>query len=182
MTPSPLRTHAAALLLVALAGCGVTSVETPDPAAIPDGPLEAHGAPATGPVVELGSDVSAGLGWRYAIYPSDDGWCTQLEMGSAAAAGCGDILPIGDEAFGSVGQGNAMADGVTPIEGIVTAETVTVWLLADDGRRMPVTLMSLEPAGLEGQAFLALVPADTTITHLLALAISGEVLETYELP
>jgi hypothetical protein len=173
---------ATALTLAALTGCGVMQVETPDPAAVPDGPLEAHGAEATGPVVELGSGVSAGLGWRYAIYPSDDGWCTQLEMVDLAVAGCGDILPVGDDAFGNVGQGDPLANGVTPIEGIVTAETVTVWLLADDGRRAPATLMPLDEAGLDGGAFLAFVPPDVTLTHLLAVALNGEVLDTYELP
>ena len=171
-----------ALALVAITGCTAVRVETPDPAAIPDGPLEAMGGDATGPVVELGSGVGEGVGWRYAIYPSGNEWCTQLEMVEFIAAGCGDLLPEGGAAFGSVGTGEPRADGVTPIEGIVTEETVTVWLVADDGRRAPAMLMPLEPAGLEGHAFVAFVPADTTVTHLQALAISGEVLETYELP
>ena len=173
---------AIALALVATTGCTAVRVETPDPAAIPDGPLEAMGGDATGPVVELGSGVSEGLGWRYAIYPSGEDWCTQLEMVEFTGASCGDILPVDDAAFGGVGRGEPRANEVTPIEGIVTAETVTVWLVADDGRRAPAMLMPLEPAGLEGQAFVAFVPPDTTITHLQALAISGEVLETYELP
>ena len=171
-----------ALALVTLTGCTAVRVETPDPAAIPDGPLEAMGGEATGQVVELGSGVSEGLGWRYAIYPSGDEWCTQLEMIEFTAAGCGDLLPADDAAFGSVGRGEARANGVTPIDGIVTAEIVTVSLIAEDGRRMPATLMPLEPAGLEGQAFVAFVPPDITITHLQALVISGEILQTYELP
>jgi hypothetical protein len=64
----------------------------------------------------------------------------------------------------------------------VTGEIVTVSLIAEDGRRMPATLMPLEPAGLEGQAFVAFVPPDITITHLQALVLSGEILQTYELP
>lgn len=170
------------LAVMAITGCTAVRVETPDPAAVPDAPLEALGAEATGPVVRLGSGVSAGLGWRYAIYPSGDEWCTQLETVELAVSGCGDLLPKDDAAFGSVGHGDPLAGGVVPIDGIVTEETVTVWLLADDGRRMPALLMPLDEAGLEGQAFVAFVPADTTITHLLALAFSGEVLETYELP
>lgn len=173
---------ALALALAALTGCGVAQVETPDPAAVPDGPLEAHGAEATGPVVELGSGVSAGLGWRYAIYPSDDGWCTQLEMVDRTVSVCGDLLPTGEDAVGSVSQGDPLAGGVTAIEGIVTAETATVWLLVQDGRRMPATLMPLEGAGLDGGAFLAFLPPDVTLTYLLAVALNGEVLDTYELP
>lgn len=177
-----MRRAALVLMLVAIAGCTAVRVETPDPAAIPDGPLEAMGSDATGPVVELDSDVSAGLGWRYAIYPSGDEWCTQLEMVEFTAAGCGDLLPVDGAAFGSVGRGEPRANGVTPIDGIVTAEIFTVSLIAEDGRRMAARLMPLEPAGLDGQAFVAFVPADITITHLQALAMSGEVLQTYELP
>ena len=169
-------------MALALGGCAVTSVETPDPAAVPTGPLEAAGGDATGPVVEVGSGQNAGLGWRYSIYPNDDEWCTQLEVVEVTVSGCGDLLPAGDRAFGSVGRGDPLAGGVTPIEGIVTEEIVTVWLLAEDGRRMPAKLMSLDPAGLDAQAFVAFVPPDATITHLLALASSGEILETYELP
>jgi hypothetical protein len=176
------RRAAVALALVAITGCTAVRVETPDPAAIPDGPLEAMAGDATGPVVELGSGVDAGLGWRYAIYPSGDDWCTQLEMIEFTAAGCGDILPVDGAAFGGVGRGEPRANGVTPIDGIVTAEIFTVSLIADDGRRLPARLLSLGPAGLEGQAFVAFVPPDTTITHLQALAMSGEILQTYELP
>jgi hypothetical protein len=171
-----------ALALAALTGCGVAPVETPDPAAVPSGPLEAHGAEATGPVVELGSGVNAGLGWRYTIYPSDDGWCTQLEIVDHAASGCGGILPTGDDAFARVSHGDLLTGGVTSIEGFVTAQVATVWLLAADGRRMPAKLMPLEDAGLDGQVFLAFVPPDVTVTHLLAVARNGEVLDTYELP
>ena len=54
-----LRTLMPAMLVVlaGLAGCSVASVETPDPAAIPTGSLEAAVAAATGPIVELGSGV-----------------------------------------------------------------------------------------------------------------------------
>jgi hypothetical protein len=169
-------------MLVVLAGCTAVRVETPDPAAVPDGPLEAQGEEATGPVVELGSGVNEGLGWRYAIYPSEDGWCTQLETAAVTASGCGDILPADDRAFGSVGRGSALTGGVIPVEGIVTAETATVWLVNEAGFRMPAKLMPLEDAGLEGQAFVGFVPPDVTISHVQAVAISGEVLETYELP
>jgi hypothetical protein len=40
----------------------------------------------------------------------------------------------------------------------------------------------LDPAGLEGVAFVGVVPEDMTVTHVQAMAASGEVLETYELP
>jgi hypothetical protein len=169
-------------LAVGLAGCTVTRVETPDPAAVPDGPLEAHVGDATGPVVELGSGTIAGLGWRYSIYPSEDGLCTQLETAEVTAGGCGDLLPAEDKAFGSVGRSESFTGGVTAVEGIVTDETVTVSLVNESGFRMPAQLMPLDDAGLDGQAFLAFVPPDVVISHVQAIALSGEVLETYELP
>ena len=176
------RAVTAALIPVVLAGCSVASVATPDPAAVPDGTLEAAAADATGPIVAVGSGQNAGLGWRYSIYPSGDEWCTQLEFVEFAAAGCGDLLPADGDAFGSVGRGEVLGEGVTPIEGIVSGETVTVSLVNEAGFRMPAQLMSLEEAGLEEQAFIAFVPPDVTFTHVQALASSGEILETHELP
>ena len=43
-------------------------------------------------------------------------------------------------------------------------------------------MMPLDEAGLSGSAFVGLVPDGRTITHLLAVAENGEILETYELP
>ena len=169
-------------LVLAIAGCAVTSVVTPDPAAVPDGPLEAVGGEATGPIVAVGGGQHAGLGWRYAIYPSGDEWCTQLELVELTAGGCGDLLPAEGKAFGSVGRGQVLSGGVTPIDGIVSAEAVTVSLVNEAGFRMAAQLMPLEEAGLEEQAFIAFVPPDVTFTHVQAIASTGEVLETYELP
>jgi len=178
-----MRPAAAALLLGLLgAACAVTTVETPDPASIPSGPIEAQGARATGPIVELDSGEAFGTGWRYAIYPSDDDWCTQLETVDLVTTGCGDLLPSGDGAFGSVAQGSSEATGVHVIEGTVTEETATVWLIGENNLRMPALLMPLDDAGLEGHAFLGFAPADATPTHVMAVKLNGEVLETYELP
>jgi hypothetical protein len=170
----------AAVLL--LTGCSVASVETPDPAAVPSGSIGAHAAPATGPIVEVGSDSTLGIGWRFSVYPSADGWCTQLETGIVTRAGCGEILPEEGSAFGSVGTGDPLDGGVTVTEGIASAETVTVWLIAEDGRRSPATMLSLEEAELDAQAFVGFAPADVVVTHVMAVAFNGEVLETYELP
>ena len=170
-------------LALALAACGVTSVETADPAAVPTGPLEAAAGDPSGPIVELGSGQSAGLGWRYAIYPSGDGWCTQLEMAEVTSGGCGDLLPAEGEAFGSVGRGEPLAGGVTPVDGIVSAEIHTVWIVDENtAMRIPATLMPLEDAGQEGQAFVGFAPPDLAPTHVQAVKENGDVLETYELP
>lgn len=162
-----------------LAGCSVTPAETVDPAAIPSGSLQPMGPEATGPVAELGSGVALDRGWRYSIYPTEDGWCTQLEMGGGASAGCGDILPEEDAVFGGVGSGE-MA-GIQTVEGLVTAEAATVWLIGEDNVRAPAALMSLEPAGLEHLAFVGFAPPDIVLTHLQAVAANGDVLDTIEL-
>ena len=164
------------LFVTMMAGCQIVQVETPDPAAIPSGSLEARGAEPTGPIVELGSGVTSGVGWRYVVYPSDDGWCTQLETGSATTTGCGDLAPEEGRAFGSVGHSGPM------VEGTVTDETATVWVIAEGGGRLPATLVPLEEAGLEGQAFVGILPADEVATHVMAVKFNGDVLETYELP
>jgi hypothetical protein len=163
------------------AGCTVAVVETPDPAAIPSGEPVAEGAQATGPITVLGSGQMLGLGWRYAMYESADGWCTQLEMVELTATGCGDPLPAGGDHIGGVSVGN-LSGGVTTIDGIVTEEIFTVWIVDQNVGRIPATLLPLDEAGLEGQAFVAFMPADTTPTHVQALALSGEVLDTYEVP
>lgn len=165
-----------------LAACTVTTVETPDPRAIPTGSLQPQADAATGEVVELGQGQALDIGWRYAIYPSEGGWCTQLETSIVTSAGCGDLLPSGDEAFGSVAQGELEPGGVQTVDGIVTSETATVWLIGEGNLRAPATLMSLEPADLDARAFVGFAPPDVTLTHLQAVAQNGDVLETYELP
>jgi hypothetical protein len=137
----------AALLGALAAGCGIATMDQRDPAEIPAGPLVA-GSDATGPIVELGRGRTLGIGWRYAIYPSADGWCTQLEMTSVSSSGCGDLLPPEGIAFGSVGSG-ALSEGPTPVEGIVSAEVAEVWLVTSSGQRIETTLMPLAKAGVE---------------------------------
>lgn len=174
----------AAMLLMGLVACDVASVETPDPAAVPSGEPVAVGAEATGPVTLVGEGQSASLGWRYVTYESADGWCTELQLVEVASTGCGpDLLPPEGDSFGSVSVGEPLANGVTPVDGIVSAEIFTVWIMEErTGGRFPATLMPLDDAGLEGQAFVGFAPADMSPTHIQALARSGEILQTYEVP
>jgi hypothetical protein len=95
---------------------------------------------------------------------------------------CGAVEPAGDESFVRYEAGVEVRDEVTAIEGIVTDDVATVWLTLAGGARAPALLMSLEEADLAGQAFLRLVPPDVVVTHLQAVALSGEILETIELP
>ena len=165
------------LASLGLVACDVATIESADPAAIPTGTIEPAGEDATGPVVELGANSTGEIGWRYSIYPSGGSWCVQLEMASATSAACGDALPDEGNAFGIIAEGNGEV-----VDGIVNDETHTVWLVEERGGRVPATMMSLEEAGLEGKAFVGFVPEGMTLTHLQAVARSGEVLETYEMP
>lgn len=181
MRPPALRALLIAVV-VSLAGCTVATVETPDPKVIPSGALVPQGEEPTGEVVELGGAQALDIGWRYAIYPSADGWCTQLETTVLTSAACGDPLPKGDAAFGGVSAGQLEPNGIRTFDGLVTSETATVWLIGEGGLRAPATLMSAEPAGLDALAFVGFAPADVTVTHLQAVAMNGDVLETYEVP
>lgn len=93
-------------------------------------------------------------------------------------------MPAGENAFGEVGYG---PDGYTEaqvVEGIVTRETATVWLIGDDGAyRIPAVLIPIDEAGMEGaQAYVGFAQAGVDLTHLMAVKLNGEILETRELP
>ena len=172
-------------LLVVVAGCTTTSVvEEPDPAAVLSGEPVAIGAEPTGPVTALGSGEVLDLGWRYVIYESAEGWCTELQMVEVTSTSCGpDLLPPEGEHIGSVGALESLGNGLTPVAGIVSDEIHTVSVLDEaDVRRLPGVLMPLDEAGLDGQAFLAFMPADMTPTHVQVLVQNGEIVQTYELP
>ena len=171
----PVRAALGVAALV-LAGCQIAQVETPDPAAVPSGSLEATGPAAIGPIVELGSGSNAGIGWRAAIFESDDGWCLQLETQAVTDTGCGPIPPDDGAAFASVSQNGPI------VHGIASEETATVFLVIDSLGRVPATLMALDDAGLEGQAFVGIASADANVTHVMAVKLNGEILETFELP
>jgi hypothetical protein len=169
---------------VIVSACTVATVETPDPAAVPSGEAVAIGEEATGPVALVGEGQAFDLGWRSVVYESADGWCMELQLVEVTSTGCGpDLLPPDGDAFGSVSVGEPLANGVTPVEGVVSPEIFTVWLIdSETMERQPAPLYPLEDAGLEGQAFVGFMPADGTLTHIQALARSGEILQTYEAP
>ena len=183
---------ALAVLALGLAGCGsIASVEgQPDVGQIPSGPLQATGGDADGPVTEVGSGRTLGIGWRYSIYASADGICTQLELANMASAGCGSgpLIPE-DSVFGSIGSSGGgpggpgtAAETPTPVEGIVTSRAAAVWIVTDSGARLPTTLMSLEVADHDAKAFVGFLPADQIAARVVATDADGEVLGAYELP
>jgi hypothetical protein len=174
---------AGSAVLAIVSACSVASVvESPDPAAVPSGEPVAHGAEATGPITVLGSGTVFDLGWRYVIYESAEGWCTQLEMAQVISTGCGDVELGEGDVVTAAGTLEPLENGATPVTGIVSDEVVTLWIVDQEAGRLPATLMPLDEAGLEGQAFVGFMPSDGTPTHVQAVALSGEVLETVELP
>jgi len=169
----------AAALLV-LAGCRGGSA--PDTERIPDGeprPLQGM-AIATGPVVVLGRGQSFGLGWRYAAYPSADGTCFIVETGSGIGGGsCGSVI-WEDAIFGGVSVGTG-TDQPQVIEGLVSPDVAALWITTVGGQDVEARLMSLAPMGLEGQAFLAIVPAGMELRAAVALDAEGGELATNDL-
>jgi hypothetical protein len=161
---------------LALAGCQIVQVETPDPAAVPSGSLEAEGPAAIGEIVELGSGSTAGVGWRLATFESADGRCLQLETQAVTQAGCGQVPPEEGAAFGLISHSGPI------VHGVASEETATVFLIIDSLGRVPATMMALDDAGLEGHAFVGIAPADANVTHVMAVKLNGEILQTYELP
>ena len=161
---------------LALASCQIVQVETPDLAAVPSGSLEAAGAAAIGPITELGSGSTVGIGWRLATFESNDGWCLQLEMQAVTQAGCGQVPPEEGSAFGLISHSGPI------VHGVASEETATVFLIIDSLGRVPATMMALDEAGLAGHAFVGIAPADANVTHVMAVKLNGEILETYELP
>jgi hypothetical protein len=179
------------MLVLWLAGCGaiVSVAGQPDAGQIPSGPLQAMGGDADGPVTEVGSGRTLGVGWRYAIYDSADGTCTQLELANMTSAGCatGRLIPQ-DSVFGSVGSGGGgggpgvASETPTPVDGIVTSRAGAVWIVTNSGARLPATLMSLEAGGHDATAFVGFVPAGETAVRVIATDSDGEVLGAYALP
>ena len=77
------------------------------------------------------------------------------------STGCGaDLLPPEGEHIGAAGARNPLESGVTPVDGVVSNEIFTVWIIDEQRGRIPATLMPLEEAGLTGQAFLGFMPAE----------------------
>jgi hypothetical protein len=175
-----MRAFLAVLGGLLLSGCWIASADRPDPAAIPTGPPTAMRPPAQGPVIVVGTGRSEGVGWRYSIYESARGTCTQLELVDVASTGCGDLLPVEGGAFGSVGT-SAAGTSARYVEGIVSDEVADLFVEMANGERQLVALMSLEPAGHEEQAFVAFIPAGATPDHLVAEDAEGMQLGTFEI-
>lgn len=174
---SPLaRSILVAGLSLLLSGCALGRLGGPqDPSRVPDGAPKPQGVEAVGPVTVLGEGVSRGIGWRYSVFESVDGWCTHVEMGDGSGSiGCGGLLPEPEDGFGAVGSNGEL------FEGVVSTDVTEVALQATDGRMLRATLMSMEPVGVDAHAFVVGVPHEGDAASLLALDEGGEVVERFD--
>ena len=164
----------AMMVALGLAGCDDAAPDatlTPSPSPTPE--LTEVGG---GPVLE--SD------WSYAVGTDDGEVCTRLEVAGATSTRCGELLPGADAVVGELGYGPDGYDEAHVVEGFIRDEVVTVWLIGAGGQyRIPAVVMSIDEAGIEdGRAFVGFARADVELTHLQAVAVNGDVLQTIELP
>lgn len=136
-----------------------------------------------GPTIELGSGEALGIRWRYLIWESRMGTCTSLELaagggGTSCGGEVGRIPPGAAATLSGIGSGTGMP---TTIEGFATGEVAAIVIETRQGDRVPATLMSLAPAGADGQAFVALVPSDRSPVRMVALGGRGDEIGSEEI-
>lgn len=161
-------------ITLGLAGCADSDPEaTPTPSPSPAAELTQVGS---GPVLDSE--------WSYAVGAEGDQVCTRLEVADATSTRCGELLPGGDAFVGELGYGPNAYDEAHVVEGFIRDDVVTVWLIGAGGQyRIPAVVMSVDDAGIEdGRAFVGFGRADVELTHLQAVAVNGDVLQTIELP
>ena len=158
------------ILAVALASCGLAGLGQSRNDPPPDAPQP------IGPIVEVGRGQGDGFSWRYSVYESTMGTCTRLETDGALAGGASESCGIvglgtggGPLTIGGVGTGTNMP---TQIEGFATEDAAEVWIETDQGP-VVASLMDLRPVDMEGQAFIAFVPAGREIGDVVALDADG---------
>jgi hypothetical protein len=156
----------AVVLAMLLAACAFPGFD-PDPV-----PPEAQPQPV-GPATEIGRGESAGGPWRYSVYESDMGECTRLETADVGLGeSCGGSVGPGIEAM-SLSSVASSTGAPSVVEGFASDDVTAVWVETDAGR-VAATLMSLAPAGREGQAFVAFVPEARRMHDVVATDAGGQ--------
>lgn len=167
---SPLFAACAVVMPVPDAGIAVDELDLqPRP-----GQRDALGEAPTGPVMELVRGTVAGERFSLTAHASRDGACTWMEREMSGGGGCGALPgegPGGGTHFGMIGLGGG--DG-SPAEvtGLVSAAVRSVVVETDAGPAA-ATLVSLEPAEIEAQLFIAFVPGDAVVEAVVALDGAG---------
>lgn len=173
MTTRPMLPRAVTILTaVMLAGCGfLQAPQDPDPAA----PGMAEDTAPIGPVVEVGRGETVEGEFRYLVWESSIGTCTKVEYADGdGPMGCGGSLDRGGEpvALSTFGGGT----GGWEVQGLAGDEVAQLWLDTANGARVPVALMSLAPAGMDGRVFYTAVREEMRPTRLVGLDADGQVI------
>lgn len=170
--------------IVLLAGCSFGRLPQRDaePGVAPG--MEDDTAPI-GPVVEVGRGETVRGEFRYLVWESRMGTCTKVEYADRdGPMSCGGtlrrLLSIELSSFGG-------GTGGWDVEGLAGDEVAELWLDAENGARVPVPLLPLARAGLEGQVFYVAVAEEMRPVRLVGLDANGEVIaevpiDTHEPP
>jgi hypothetical protein len=170
-----------AAIATILAACSLTRVSDADTAQIPGGPPEVvPGNPEPiGPISEVGRGRTLGFGWRYLVYETAEGLCTQLETATGSGSACGSSPPTLADEFGGVSIGESTGGPVT-VDGMAGAGVAEVWVRLAGGERIPATLMPLALADLPGQAFIAFAPQGASVDSVVGLDADGKEIASME--
>lgn len=155
---------------VLLAGCALLQPPNPDPA-VPR--MEDDIAPL-GPIVEIGRGETVKGAFRYLVWESRIGTCTKIEYADGdGSSSCGGTLEVVQTVeLSSYGGGTGGWD----VEGRASDEVAELWLEAENGVRTPVSLISLEAAGHDGQVFYVAVAEHLRPARVIALDADAEVI------
>lgn len=173
MTTRPMLRLAVALFAaVLLASCGfLQAPPAPDPVA----QGMADDTAPIGPVVEVGRGDTVDGGFRFLVWESRMGTCTKVEYAERdGPMSCGGSLDRGGEpvALSTFGGGT----GGWEVQGLAGDEVAQLWLDTANGARVPVALMSLAPAGMDGRVFYTAVREEMRPTRLVGLDADGQVI------
>jgi len=170
---------AAVLAAALLAGCNFLQPQpVRDP---PTGPGMEEDIAPIGPVVELGRGETVHGEFQYLVWESRLGTCTKIEYAEMdGPMGCGGSLDRGGEAVALSGFGGGT--GGWDVEGRASDEVAELWLQVANGARVPVSLLSLAPAGVEGQVFYTAVGEEMRPLRLIGLDAEGAVLAEVAIP
>ena len=150
----------AAVVLAVLAACSVAiedvAVPLDDLDLAPRRTTAAAGHVPTGPVVEVARGTSDGAAFQIVAWSEADGICIFAMSGADSTLACGpEPDPVGlltTDAWGS--------DGPLEVVGAASAAVTAVVAELPDGRRGTGQLISLAPAGIDGSAFVLVLPPD----------------------
>ena len=159
------------LATLVLAGCSFLNPQPGQDPAVPG--MDEDTAPL-GPVVEVGRGQTVRGEFRYLVWESRLGTCTRVEFADGdGPMSCGGTLrSLQSVELSSFGGGTGGWD----VEGRARDEVAEVWLDVETGARVPVPLLSLARAGLDGQVFYTAVAEEMRPVRLVALDADGEVI------